>query len=60
MNDKEIRTTIGLFVIAIWGLFMLMLPLYSIVPSIYYNCLYAAAIIMFLSSLSILYLVGKK
>jgi len=60
MNDKEIRITIGLFIIAIWGLFMLILPIYSIVPSIYDNCLYAATIIVLLSSLSISYLVGKK
>lgn len=60
MKDKEIKTIIGLFIIAIWGLFMLILPIYSIVPSIYDNCLYMATIIMLLSSLSISYLIGKK
>ena len=60
MNDKEIRTTIGLFIIAIWGLFMLILPIYSIVSPIYNNCLYTATVILLLSSLSISYLIGKK
>lgn len=60
MNDKEIRTTIVLFMIAIWGLFILILPIYSIIPSIYNNCLYSTTVILLLSSLSISYLIGKK
>ena len=60
MNDKEIRTTIVLFMITIWGLFILILPIYSIIPSIYNNCLYSTTVILLLSSLSISYLISKN
>ena len=60
MNDKEIKTIAGLFIIAIWGLFMLISPIYSIILPIYNNCLYTATIMILLSSLSITYLIGKK
>lgn len=60
MNDKKIKAIIGLFVINILALFMLILPIYSIIPSIYNSHLYSATVAVSLSSLSITYLIGKK
>ena len=60
MNDIKIKSMAGLFILAILGLFMLILPIYSIIPSIYNNYLYMATIFISLSSLSILYLICKN
>lgn len=60
MNEQKIKSIAGLFILAILGLFILILPIYSIISPVYNNYLYMATVFISLSSLSILYLIGKK
>lgn len=60
MNDKTIKIIAGLFMIAIWGIFILILPIYSIVMPIYNNCLYSATILLILASLNLSYIIFNE